>query len=87
MESNPNLKSSIIEVVDNQLKSNDPPETRQTFNRLVKEGHSESEVKELIGSVVASEIFEVLKKQEPFNLSRFVAALNNLPKTPEDKED
>ena len=84
MKSNPNLKESILEVVDNQLNSNDPPETRQTLDRLIKEGHSESKAKELIGTVVASEIFEVLKKKEPFNLSRFVAALNNLPKIPKD---
>jgi hypothetical protein len=84
MENNPRLKSTIIEVVDNQLDSKDPPETRQTFERLKKEGHSEIEAKELIGCVVASEIFEVLKKQEAFDLKRFIIALNNLPKIPGD---
>ncbi|MBU2513856.1 hypothetical protein KJ966_21160 [bacterium] len=84
MESNPELKSAIMEVVDNQINSNDPPETRQTLYRLKNEGHSESKAKELIGCVVASEIFEVLKRQESFNLNRFVKALNNLPKIPED---
>ena len=79
MERNSNLKASILEVVDNQLKSNDPPETRQTFNRLMREGYSEKMSKELIGAVVSSEIFEVLAKQEPFDLSRFVIALNKLP--------
>mgnify|MGYP007066211216 CR=1 FL=1 len=83
MESNPSLKASILEVVDNQLKSNDPPESRQTFDRLVKEGYSEKRSKELIGAVVSAEIFEVLKKQEPFNLGRFIAALNKLPEIPE----
>ncbi len=82
MESNQSLKASILEVVDNQLKSNDPPETRQTFNRLVKVGNSEKRSKELIGTVVSSEIFEVLKKQEPFDLGRFVTSLNKLPEVP-----
>ncbi len=82
MEINRRLEESVLEVVDNQLRSNDPPETRQTFDRLISEGYSEKEAKELIGHVVASEIFVVLKNQEPFNLVRFVDALNKLPKLP-----
>ena len=78
------LKSTIIEVVDNQLAANKPPETRQTFDRLLSEGHSEEEAKKLIGCVVVAEIFNVLKKEELFNLERFVQALNNLPTIPED---
>ncbi len=84
MEINHRLEESVLEVVDNQLRSNDPLETRQTFDRLISEGYSEKETKELIGHVVASEIFVVLKNQEPFNLVKFVDALNKLPKFPGD---
>ena len=82
MESSPYLKSAILKVVDNQLKDNNPPETRQTFDRLIKEGFPEKEAKRLIGVVVSAEIFDVLKKNEPFDLKRFVKALNKLPKMP-----
>ncbi len=82
MEENPYLKSAILEVVDNQLEANDPPETRQTFDRLISEGYSEEDAKKLIGWVVTSEIFDVLKKQEPFNPERFAKALHELPKIP-----
>lgn len=37
-ESNPQLRASFLEVVDNQLKANDPPETRQTLDRLIAQG-------------------------------------------------
>ena len=84
MEEKPYLKSAILEVVDNQLQANDPPETRQTFDRLTSEGYSEEEAKGLIGCVVTLEIFDVLKKQEPFNPKRFAKALNELPKLPQD---
>ena len=84
MEESPYLKSAVLEVVDNQLQANDPPETRQTFDRLISEGYSEEEAKELIGCAVTSEIFDVLKKQEPFNPQRFAEALNELPKLPQD---
>ena len=82
MEENPYLKSAILEVVENQLQADDPPETRQTFDRLISEGYSEEEAKKLIGCVVSSEIFDVLKKQEPFNPKRYAKALNELPKLP-----
>ena len=84
MEENPHLKSAILEVVDNQLQANDPPETRQTFDRLISEGYFEEEAKKLIGCIVTSEIFDVLKKQEPFNPERFAKALNDLPKLSQD---
>ena len=76
------LKSAILEVVDNQLKANNPPETWKTLKRLTSEGYSEDEAKNLISCVVTSEMFDILKKQEPFNLERFIKALNALPKLP-----
>lgn len=70
-------------MVDNQLSKNDPPETQQTYRRLLKEGHSEHDAKLLIASVVAAEIFEVVNRQEPFDHGRFVQALDRLPEIPE----
>jgi hypothetical protein len=83
----PQLQAAIMKVVENQLRSNDPPQTRQTFERLIQAGHSEEEAKQLIGSVVSAEIFDVLKKQEPFNLDRFVKALDRLPAMPWEEEE
>ncbi len=82
-ENNQILKEATLEVVDNQLAANDPPETKQTFDRLILEGYSESEAKCLIGTVVVSEVFEVLQAQEVFDEKRYVAALNKLPEIPE----
>ena len=86
-EGNPHLPAAIMEVVENQIRDNDPPQTRQTFKRLVEAGHSEKEAKRLIGCVVSAEIFDVLKKNEPFNLDRFVKGLNKLPAMPWDEEE
>jgi hypothetical protein len=82
MKKNPLLKRTILEVVDNQIKNNDPPETAQTLKRLKNEGYSEKEAREFIGVVVSAEIFDVLKNKEEYNRERFVKALNNLPKMP-----
>jgi hypothetical protein len=86
-ESNPDLQAAIMEVVENQLCNNDPPQTRQTLTRLVEAGHSQDEAKRLIACVVSAEIFDVLKKKEPFNLDRFVKGLNKLPAMPWDEKE
>ena len=85
MQGNPYLKAAILEVVDNQISDNDPPQTRQTYERLLASGLEEPEARRLIGCVVVSEIFDILKKNEMFNLERFVAALERLPKLPWEK--
>jgi len=85
MQGNPYLKAVILEVVDNQISDNDPPQTRQTYERLLASGLDDEEAKRLIGCVVVSEIFDILKKGETFNLERFVAALERLPKLPWEK--
>ncbi len=80
---NPYLQSAILEVVENQLKANDPPETRQTYERLLREGHSEGDAKKLIGTVVVAEMFSIMKQGKPFDQDRFVKALARLPEIPE----
>ncbi|HSB31348.1 MAG TPA: hypothetical protein VLD55_07070 [Candidatus Sulfobium mesophilum] len=78
------LRSAILKAVENQLASNNPPETKQTYDRLLREGHSENDAKMLIANVVAVELFEVVNRREPFNHDRFVQALNRLPEVPGD---
>ncbi len=83
---NPHLRRAILEVVENQLRDGTPPQTRATLERLMADGCSRAEAVEYIACVVTSEIFDVLKKREPYNESRFVAALEALPRLPWEKE-
>ena len=78
------VSAAMYEVVDNQLRDGEPPETKQTLERLMAEGHSQLEARRLIAAVVASEIFEVLKRKGPYDRARYVAALQRLPKMPWD---
>ena len=56
METNELLRESIFDVIRTQIKSNNPPETKLTFERLKKLGYSETEVMQLIGQCVSMEI-------------------------------
>jgi hypothetical protein len=83
VKSNERLNKTILEIVDNQIRECSPPETKETFDRLVGEGVGRDEARRLIGYVVASEIFDVLKSMQPFDGKRYVKALRRLPKLTE----
>jgi len=85
-ESKERRRRIILKVAENQIRDNDPPETRQTLRRLIKEGFSREEAVELIGTVVVHEIYNVLKQNENFDRKRFVAALRQLPKLSYDED-
>lgn len=76
------LKAAILEVVDNQIRDNDPPETRETFNRLVAEEVDEADARLYIAQAVAVEIWDILKNKKQFNRERYVRNLEKLPSEP-----
>jgi len=84
-ENNPVLHAAIMEVVENQLRDLDPPETKQTYDRLLAEGISAEEARRLIGCIIASEIFYILKDEKAFDLAKYIKALSDLPELPFDE--
>ena len=76
------LKATILEVVENQLRDGDPPETRETMDRLMREGHSEADARLLPGQAVTVEVYCIWKEKKPFNRERFVRNLRGLPAQP-----
>ena len=81
-KSNPHLKESLMDVVDNQIRNDDPPETRQTFNRLISQGISEEDAKIYIGQAVCVEIWDIKWNRKEFNKERFIRNLKRLPEEP-----
>ena len=76
--SNPHLKKAILEVVENQITADDPPETRKTLKRLMAAGYSRKQAAEMIGTAVTSEIWEVLHNNRAFDTERYAALLDEL---------
>src|SRR5258708_19128075 len=75
---NPHLKAVILEVVENQLRHSDPPETRQALERLLAAGYSRQQAIEMIGSAVVEEIWTVMHDGKPFDRARFTMLLEQL---------
>jgi hypothetical protein len=82
-KSDPRVNSLIMQVVENQLRDNKPPETAQTLGRLMNEGFAADIAKHLIGSAIVAEMYHVLKSSTSFNPERYIALLHNLPALPE----
>jgi hypothetical protein len=73
------FKSHLLEVVDNQIKMDDPKCTKKTLHKLVDLGFEEQVSKEMIATVLTEEMFYVLKYQETFNEKRYCNKLALLP--------
>ena len=81
------LKKTILEIVDNQLKANDPPGTKDTYEKLVNAGYSKSEAKDKIGAVVLTEIYDVLKMGQDFDEEKYRNGLEEMLRQSIDYED
>lgn len=79
-------RALILGIVENQLRDNNPPETRETLERLMASGIEREEALRLIGCVLASEVFGILKHQRDFDLKSYVGHLHALPELPWETE-
>lgn len=84
MEANERAREQIFEIIKNQIKDNDPPETKATYDRLRGQGFDDFQTKQLIGQCLAIELFDVMKFGKPYNNERYLKNLKALPKEPFD---
>ena len=79
------LGEAVIEAIENQIRENDPPETKLTLDRLMSLGESRENAMRYIGSALSVEIFEAVKNKTPYNEKRYLTNLKNLPELPFDQ--
>ena len=76
--SNPHLKETLIEVIENQLRLGDPPATRETLERLLAAGHSRPHALALISAALLTELNEMLRDQKNYDAARYARRLARL---------
>ena len=86
-KASPRLRATFIEIVDNQIAANDPPEARQTLERLKAQGISTLDAKLYIAQAIAIEIFDMVKEKQDYSSERYIANLLRLPEPPWDDEE
>jgi len=47
MEINEKLREQIFEIIKNQLRDNNPPETKATYDRLQKQGFDDFQARQM----------------------------------------
>ncbi len=78
MAGDPYLKSAILNVVEIQVKSKEPPETGQTLDRLIAAGYTRDRAVELIGAALAELLWHMLSDDKPFDEVQYRALLAKL---------
>lgn len=73
------LGKELKGVILKQIKKNDPPCSRTTYNRLMVEVGDEDEVIRMMACVLSTELYQILKEQRVFDLDRYERLLNRLP--------
>ncbi|WP_321495484.1 DUF1841 family protein [uncultured Desulfobacter sp.] len=81
-ETNPYLGEKIIEGVRQQIAIDDPPEVKETYDRLIVDGHPEKEVFKMLACVLSTEMFEMMKQNRVFDRQLYVRRLLELPTLP-----
>ena len=81
------LKKAVLEVVENQLKANDPPCTKDIYEKLLNVGYSKSEAKDKIGAVVLTEIYDILQEGQSFDEEKYKESLEEMLEQSLDYED
>jgi hypothetical protein len=73
----------LLQAVEEQVRTNEPPAVAATLARLVAAGHARDEAIALIGAVLMIELNEVMRNEREFDPARYARGLAALPRLPE----
>jgi len=75
-------ESTLIQAIENQIESDNPPAAKATFNKLTLVGYERDDILEMMAHVLAVEIDGILEEDRPFNTQWYEQALRALPQMP-----
>lgn len=75
---------AVVEVIENQLKNNEPAEVQRTLDRLMKMGETRENTIRYIACAFSIEIYEAIKNGSPYDEKRYVRNLKKLPTLPDE---
>jgi hypothetical protein len=79
-------EATLIEAIENQIESDNPPAAKATLNKLTLVGYEREEILQLMAHVLAVEIDAILEEDRAFNTEWYEAALRALPELPPEKK-
>ena len=75
-------ESTLVQAIENQIESGNPPAAKATFNKLTLVGYEREEILQLMAHVLAVEIDGLLEEDRAFNTQWYETALRALPELP-----
>jgi hypothetical protein len=73
------VKDGFVDTVLRQIDSGEPPIARETYDRLIDEGHSNNETLHLMAAALRTEMKQMLDHSKPFDNDHYAALLKKLP--------
>ena len=73
------VRDAMLDTVLSQINANDPPEARETYDRLIFGGRSNSQALQLMAAALRVEMDRMLKESTPFDNARYSALLQKIP--------
>ena len=74
--------STLIQAIENQIESDNPPAAKATFNKLTLVGYEREDILNLMAHVLAFEIDNMLVEDRAFDGEWYENALRALPELP-----
>ena len=71
MSNDKTLRDAMLDTVLNQINANDPPAARDTYDRLIDEGASNSQALNLMAAVLREEMTQMLTAGTQFDNERY----------------
>ena len=78
-------ESTLIQAIENQIESYNPPAAKATFNKLTLVGYEREDILQMMAHVLAVEIDAILEEDRAFNTEWYETALRALPTLPPEK--
>ena len=79
-------ETTLIEAIENQIESENPPAAKATFNKLTLVGYEREDILQMMAHVLAVEIDALLEEDRAFNTEWYETALRALPELPAQKQ-
>jgi hypothetical protein len=73
------VRDAMLDTVLSQINANDPPEARETYDRLIFGGRSNSQALQLMAACLRVEMDRMLKDSKPFDNARYSELLRKIP--------
>jgi hypothetical protein len=71
MSNDKTLRDAMLDTVLKQINDNDPPEARDTYDRLIDEGASNSQALNLMATALREEMTHMLDNKAEFDNARY----------------